>query len=121
MTLLQLGLIILTVLALSVGQVLFKLAADELILDFSHLPTMLLNLKLWTALIVYFGATFLWLMVLKQTPLRVAYPFAAMAFVFVPLLAHWVLSETLTWHTFAGAAIIVMGVFVSSMGISKNG
>lgn len=117
----QLMLIVMTVLALSVGQVLFKLAADELVFSVSALPQMLLNMKLWLALVVYFAATFLWLMVLKQTPLRVAYPFAAMAFVFVPILAHLVLGEQLSWPTFLGGAIIILGVFVSTLDVSNHG
>lgn len=117
----QLLLIVMTVLALSVGQVLFKLAADELVFSVSALPQMLLNMKLWLALMVYFAATFLWLMVLKQTPLRVAYPFAAMAFVFVPILAHLVLGETISWPTFLGSAIIILGVFVSTLDVSHHG
>jgi drug/metabolite transporter (DMT)-like permease len=117
----QLSLIVMTVLSLSVGQVLFKLAADELMFSLSALPQMLLNTKLWLALVVYFAATFLWLMVLKQTPLRVAYPFAAMAFVFVPVLAHLILGESVSWPTFLGAAIIILGVFVSTLDFSNHG
>lgn len=34
-------------------------------------------------------------------------------FVFVPLLAHYILGEQLHWGTFAGAALICAGVWVS--------
>lgn len=113
MSLIQLGLIILTVLALSAGQVLFKLSADQIELSASGLLPSLLNPKLVLALAVYAGATAMWLVVLKLTPLRIAYPFAALAFVFVPLLAHGILGEQLHWGTFAGAALICAGVWVS--------
>lgn len=113
MSWMQLGLTILTVLALSAGQVLFKLAADQLELSASGLLPSLLNSKLLLALVIYGGATAMWLIVLKQAPLRIAYPFAALAFVFVPLLAHYILGEQLHWGTFAGAALICAGVWVS--------
>jgi drug/metabolite transporter (DMT)-like permease len=121
MTPLQLALIVFTVFALSLGQIFFKLAAEELNADLSHMPAALLNFKVFLALAVYFIATILWLLLLKQVPLRTAYPFAALAFVFVPLLAHWTLGEALTWESIVGAAFIVLGVLVSSLGITKNG
>lgn len=113
MSWLQLGLTILTVLALSTGQVLFKLAADQLEFSVSGILPGLLSPRLLLALLIYAVATLMWLMVLKMTPLRIAYPFAAMAFIFVPVLAHYILGEQLHWGTFAGAALIVVGVWVS--------
>lgn len=113
MSLLQLGLTLLTVLALSTGQVLFKLAADHLEFSASGLVHSLLNPKLLLALIIYAVATGMWLVVLKMTPLRIAYPFIAMAFVFVPVLSHYILGEQLHWGTFAGAGLIVAGVCIS--------
>lgn len=113
MSSLQLGLIVLTVLALSAGQVLFKLAAERLELSVSGILPSLLSPKLLLALMIYAAATVMWLIVLKMTPLRIAYPFAAMAFIFVPVLAHFILGEQLHWGTFFGAALIVAGVWVS--------
>ena len=51
--------------------------------------------------------------VLKATPLRIAYPFAALAFFIVPVLSHFFLGEDLHWNTFAGAFLIALGVWVS--------
>ena len=113
MSWLQLGLTILTVLALATGQVLFKLAADQLDFSASGIVPSLLNTRLLLALIIYAVATLMWLVVLKMTPLRIASPFVAMAFVFVPVLAHYILGEQLHWSTFAGALLIVAGVWVS--------
>jgi undecaprenyl phosphate-alpha-L-ara4N flippase subunit ArnE len=83
MTIYQLLLILLTVLALSAGQVLFKLAANEMHFSFSNLLTNILNVKLLIALFVYAIDTVLWLIVLKLIPLRIAYPFAGLAIIFV--------------------------------------
>lgn len=110
----QLSFIILTVIALSTGQILFKLASSSFDLSPQNLINSVLNVKLIGALTVYFFATVMWLLVLKATPLRVAYPFVALAFVIVPVMAHFLLGESLKWNTFAGAAIIAIGVWVSS-------
>lgn len=113
MTLPQFLLIVLTVTFLSIGQILFKLASEDIILTSTGIFPSLMNLKLLIALAVYAIATLLWLVSLKGVPLRVVYPFAAMAFFIVPTLAHFFLGETIGWNTYVGAAIIAVGVVVS--------
>lgn len=113
MSWLQLILTILTVMALSAGQVLFKLASEDLKLSVGGLLPSLLSIKLILALFIYGIATVMWLIVLKIAPLRIAYPFIAMAFIFVPILAYFILGEELRWSTFAGALLIIAGVWVS--------
>lgn len=113
MTWVQLSFITLTTLALSVGQILFKAAAGTLELSADRVLYNLLNVKLLLALAVYAFATVMWLLVLRITPLRVAYPFAALAFFFVPVLAHFFLGEEIGWNTVAGAAFIAVGVWIS--------
>ncbi|MGE4239886.1 EamA family transporter [Ramlibacter sp.] len=114
MTRLNLLLLVLTVAALSVGQMLFKLAAGGM-RPGGAWHEWLLNKHLFLALVVYAGATALWIALLRQVPLSVAYPFAALAFFFVPVLAYFGLGEPLRWQTFAGAAIISAGVWVSGL------
>lgn len=109
----QILLVTCTVFLLSVGQVLFKLASSEIVLTLPGIIPSLLSLRLLLALFVYFFATILWLVALKDIPLRIAYPFAALAFFIVPTLAHFALGETLSWNTYAGAAVIALGVFIS--------
>lgn len=105
----------LTVLALSVGQVLFKLAARSIEFSAHGWPSLLFNFRLHLALAVYLVATFSWLYVLQQVPLRVAYPYAGLAFVFVPLLSVWWLGESVPWTTYLGAALILCGIWVSAL------
>lgn len=69
--------------------------------------------RLAIAFFVYAIATILWLIALKDIPLRVAYPFAALAFFIVPTFAHFLLGELVSWKTYAGAFIILLGVIVS--------
>jgi drug/metabolite transporter (DMT)-like permease len=66
-----------------------------------------------SAVTIYSLATGMWLMVLKDTPLRLAYPFFGLSFVVVPILSHYLLGENLNWNVFLGAAIICIGVWVS--------
>lgn len=116
MSISQLLLIFLTVIAISAGQILFKLTANEmhLHLSFSSFLTNILNIKLLIALIVYAIATVLWLIVLKLTPLRIAYPFMGLSFICVSILASIFLGETIHWQTFAGALLIFCGIWLAS-------
>lgn len=108
-------LLVLTVLALSVGQVLFKLAARDLGGGALLLQQILFNRYLIAALVVYGVATAMWVALLRHVPLHVAYPFVALAFFFVPIMGHWVLGEPLRWQTLAGAAVIFAGVWISGL------
>ena len=113
MSLSQLAFIFMTVIALSIGQILFKMVSSGLEFSPMGLINGLLNLKFFIAIVVYFVATIMWLFVLKATPLRVAYPFVALSFVIVPILAHFFLGESINWNTFAGAGFILIGIWVS--------
>lgn len=114
MSIAQFFLIVFTVLLLSVGQILFKIASTDIKLSLTDLIPSLVSTRLLIALLVYFFATILWLIALKDLPLRTAYPFAALAFFIVPILAHFLLNEPLPWNTYVGAAIIALGVIVST-------
>jgi drug/metabolite transporter (DMT)-like permease len=113
MTFLQLVLILSTMLLLSIGQILFKLASEDVVLTASGIFPSLIKIKFILALVIYALATLLWIISLKELPLRVAYPFVAMTFIFVPTLSHFLLGETLSWNTYIGAGIIALGVIVS--------
>jgi len=109
----QLCFVVFTVLALSVGQILFKLAARDMRPGDPWLEQVALNAWLYVALAVYGVATIVWVLLLRHVALQLAYPFVALAFFFVPLLAHWILGEALRWQTFAGAGLILLGVWIS--------
>lgn len=57
-----------------------------------------------------------WMAAMTRFPLSVAYPFVALSFVLVPLLATVVLREPLNPWRLAGAALIVLGVIVAGLG-----
>lgn len=114
MSFLQTILILVTVGLLSVGQVLFKLAAMEMANVDKGIFVSIINQKLFIALLVYALATGMWVLALMRTPLYLAYPFVAMAFIIVPVLSHWLIGEPLKLNTLMGALIILIGVWVSS-------
>ncbi|MEG3064110.1 MAG: hypothetical protein RR857_24510 [Comamonas sp.] len=116
MSLQSIILAIFTVLGLSTGQILFKMAAQELNGDGSILMLALKNTHLWIALLVYGVSTVFWVLLLRQVPLKLAYPFVGCAFFIVPLLAHFFLGETISWHGIFGAVLIASGIYVSLLG-----
>ena len=98
---------------MSVGQILFKLAARGIQGGEPWINQLLLNTHLWLAMTVYLWATGLWVALLRHMPLHLAYPFVALAFLLVPVLGHFFLNEPLRWQSLLGALVIVLGVWIS--------
>ncbi|HZY48953.1 MAG TPA: EamA family transporter [Devosia sp.] len=95
------------------GQLLFKVAADD-VRNEAGVLAMTVRLfavpAMWGAVILY-GITILaWVWVLRTTPLSVAYSAVALVFVLVPALAVWLFREPLTPQFALGAGLIVLGV-----------
>ncbi len=106
----QIILILLTVVLLSVGQLLLKLAAmDMKNIDISSL----LQPKSILALCVYGIATIFWIAVLRHTPLRIAYPFVGLAFLIVPVLSWFWMDEQISLNTFVGGTVILIGIWIA--------
>ena len=113
LTLANIALILTTLLLLSLGQVLFKSAAAQLVLS---QPSTWVSLPLLGALSVYAVATLLWLLVLSRVPLSVAFPFYGLAFLLVPALAAWLLHEPLRWPVLLGGVVILCGIGITAWG-----
>jgi undecaprenyl phosphate-alpha-L-ara4N flippase subunit ArnE len=112
----QLLFVLFTIFILSAGQILFKVASVKLDLSYKGLITgLLFNPTLILAVAIYTVATVFWLFILKSMPLNVAYPFTALGFFIVPLLSYYFLGEPLRWTSFAGAGVIMLGVYVSTL------
>ena len=101
---------------LSVGQMFFKTAAAQWHIDGWGWSTWrsLLSTPMVLALTVYGATTVLWVFILRQSPLSVAYPVYALSFLFVPVLAHLTIGEPLTTRAVLGGAIIIAGIVVAS-------
>jgi drug/metabolite transporter (DMT)-like permease len=103
------------VLLLAVGQVLFKSAAGQWRIDGWSWTTMrsFLSPAMLVALLIYAIATVLWVYVLREAPLVLAYTLFSLAFIVTPILAHFVLGEPLGIRTLIGGAVIVAGVVIA--------
>lgn len=113
MALQHLALTLLTVLAIGVGQVLFKLGATASNVEGASLLARYANPWLLSAFVLYVGATALWVYVLKHVPLSVAYPFMGLAFLVVPLAAALFAGEPLAARHLAGGAVIAAGIWIA--------
>ncbi len=89
------------------GQVCFKFGAAGRagLAEFAN-PWIALGLGL------YVIGTMLWIGALSGAPLTVVYPFSALTFVLVNLLAVTVLGEALTVKGFAGTGLVIAGLFL---------
>ena len=97
---------------LSCGQLLFKAAAESS--NGRDILSSFLNVWMISAITLYGLGTILWVYILRSTPLSVAYPFAALGFVIVPIAAHFVYGEALGWRFAAGATLVVAGIVLIS-------
>ena len=67
---------------------------------------------LYFAIITYFLATLTWLYILQRVSLSIAYPFAALAMVIVPIASYLLFQEKLSLQYWIGLFLIVTGITV---------
>jgi drug/metabolite transporter (DMT)-like permease len=91
------------------GQIFFKYAANALRHSGSYLDTGVLSFVL-VALVIYGGATVLWIALLQHVPLSRLYPYMALSFVLVPLAGWLLFQEQIPLGQIAGLALIVAGL-----------
>jgi drug/metabolite transporter (DMT)-like permease len=117
----KLAQILLSVFGISVGQLLLKMSALQLTnpnaFGFS-IAGFRVSFLLLLGFFVLGISTLLWVWVLRELPLSVAYPFMALAFVFVPALSYLFLGETQSLTQVIGAVLICSGLIVGSMQLS---
>ena len=103
--------------AIAAGQILFKRAAGQIapgaggsgwLLELARLPAM------WMAIALYAASTLLWVRILTTVPLSRAYPFVALAFVFVPAAGYLFFQESISARYALGTALIVIGVVIAA-------
>lgn len=109
---------ILAMIALSCGQIMLKLFAAQVqgvqgrIFDQSDVLLRLVGFLI--ALVGVYGIVFiLWIFVLQTLDLNRAFLYAALTFVFVPILSHFFLGEVIRPQTTIGAIMIISGIAVS--------
>ncbi len=99
---------------LAAGQILFKLSASTLppLASVNGMVALATNFWFWTALTLYGTATLLWIIILQQVPLSLAYPFMALGFVFVPVASYILFKEPLNLFYGLGVLLIIGGLGV---------
>lgn len=110
---------VLTMILLSLGQVLLKLLAVRLAASGISLANwqreafnfLWLGASICTIYVAVLGS---WLYVLKSFDLHRAFAFAALTFVFVPVFSYLILHEKISVGTVAGSALIIIGIVVSA-------
>ena len=113
MTPLLTAITVLCVVGISLGQMLFKKAAQSITVTTAW-QHWVFNGWLIAALALYGVTTLGWVWVLRHAPLHLAYPFMGLAFLIVPTLAWAFLGEPMNWRTLAGGALIMAGVALAS-------
>jgi multidrug transporter EmrE-like cation transporter len=81
-------------------------------------PLLLLFLRPWviSAFVAAFAASLCWMLALSRLELNRAYPFMALNFLLVCLLAVPLFGETLTLTKLAGLSLIIVGLVVLAQG-----
>ena len=96
-----------TIFALAAGQVLFKIAATG-----QDKWTFLIAPSFLSALILYAGATLLWIFTLRLWPITAVYPATALSIVLVMVAGIVLFGERPNTQQWVGVGIIVTGLLV---------
>lgn len=96
---------------MAMGQFLFKKAA--LVSQGESFLWGILNIWMLPAIVLYAVATLLWIWILRHTPLSTAYPFVALAFVFVPIGSVFLFDEILSMRYLLGCSLIAGGIILT--------
>lgn len=103
----------------TVAQVAFKWGADGLgdAAFTAEMLTKALTLPgVWLAIAGYAATFFVWMLILKVTPLSRAFPMTGMAYVTVPAVAWLAFGETIDLERATGIALIIAGVIALGSG-----
>lgn len=110
MTKLQILATVTCVLAISIGQLLFKkigLVINETNSIFSY---SLFKMFFW-AMVLYGITTIFWILILRVVPLNKAHSFMALSFIFVAIGSNLVFGEPITLRLVIGLLFIIAGLF----------
>jgi drug/metabolite transporter (DMT)-like permease len=100
------------VLALVVGQLLFKFSAMSLSQN-ENIFSLRNSWSFIAAIFLYGVTSVVWVWVLKKAELGRIYPIMAMAFLLVPLGSYFFFGERFTSQYFIGVFLIVLGIAIS--------
>ena len=96
------------------GQLCFKIGADMLPelagSGRSNILATLANPWVAAGIVTYVIELVLWLMIMAQAPISVAFPIASANFLGIALASWWFLGERVSGHQWLGAGLITFGV-----------
>jgi drug/metabolite transporter (DMT)-like permease len=98
---------------MAIGQTMLKLAADTSKIESAPLGG-LLNRYFFVAITLYAVLTVLWIWLLRYIPLAKAYPFAALVFIFTPMLAVIFFGDKISFVNGIGMFMIVCGLLLAA-------
>lgn len=111
MSAVQLFLLLACVTAVSAAQILFKQLGVLIKSSASILEAQILMVG-FASISLYGAATLLWIFLLMHIPLSKAYPYMALCFILVPLMAYFVFGEQLSTAYLIGCILILAGIVV---------
>lgn len=98
------------------GQILFKLASMRLRFD-QPIWVQMTEPMLLAAVTLYGLLAIVWMLIVRELPVSVAYPFVALSFVFTPLLASGLLNEKINPTYIIGIVFICIGVIITQRAV----
>lgn len=110
----QIASIVGVVASMVVGQTLFKVSSQYIVLGdgFHRLLLSLISWQFVLALIFYLFGTLLWVVLLKSVPLSRAYPFVALSFAVLPIVSYVLFSEPINLRYLGGLAVFLSGLYL---------
>lgn len=106
-------LVILNCCLLVLGQILWKTGLKQVNLHSAKDYILLLfNVNVFSGLVVYVIATFIWFYILKKNDLSKVYPLQSMSYIIAMLAGYFFLHEHISRNTILGTIIICIGVFI---------
>ena len=101
-------LVIISTLFISIAQIFYKLASQNLVFS----TELIFNYSLWIGLFLYAIAALLLILALQRGELSTLYPMIALGYFLVVILSHFVFGETINTFKLAGIVLIIIGVGV---------
>lgn len=109
-------------LSLTVGQILFKIAANQMGVDGQSLSIfrVLFTAPMIAAVVLYGLTVILYVYILQQIPLNRAYLFTFIASGLVPILAAVIFKEPVSARYIVGTVLIFIGLAIATTGPSLS-
>jgi uncharacterized membrane protein len=109
--------VIFTTLLTSIGQILYKKAADQLVFTPIGLMT---NIYLIVGIVVYAVAGILVIIALRGGEVSVLYPIIATSYIWVSFLSIYFLSESMNAWKWLGISTIFLGIVMIGFGSKQH-